>query len=88
MRGRSAAQAAAREEVLHEMAEILASSPMTVRQIRDALSSEGLVLAPATVLARIAALADLGYEVVGRRRREKVPGKSGPRERVYSVVLP
>ena len=41
--------------------------------------------AAATIYARIEALSAHGYVVKKQKRRGKIPGKSGQRERVYSV---
>ncbi len=85
---RSVQQSAAYASKLDELVAILSvGTPMTVEEIRAALATEGGMPAAATVLARIEALKACGVAVKKMKRREKIPGKSGPRERAYSVVL-
>ena len=87
MKGRSAVQVAAYERELENLVRVLAAGPWTVQEIRDVLAA-GKTKRPAaaTVYARIEALASRGYAVRRQKRRKKVPGKSGHRERTYSVV--
>lgn len=84
MRGRSPDQLALYEANLAALAAVL-RTPMTVRQIRDALAIKKRKPVVATVLERIEALKARGVKVKSRKRRGKIPGKTGQRERVYWV---
>ena len=89
-KGRSAAQVEAYEQAIRVLRDLLVARPMTVREIREALAVRrgGRVLRPAaaTIYARIAVLTERGHPVRARKRRGKIAGKSGQRERVYSMV--
>ena len=88
MKGRSSEQLKAYENKLDAMVEILKRSPMSVREIRNALSvkrrKKTIRPAAATVYARLEVLVERG-NVISSKRRKKIAGKSGQRERVYSV---
>ena len=95
MKGRSEEQVRGYEAELEVLAAVLAHAPMNVAEIRDTLvrisaGRNGQSRRPtaATVYARMRALVESGVAVVARKRRRRIPGKSGTRERVYSVVLP
>ena len=86
MKGRSLQQVADYEAQLDALAATLISSPMVVQEIRDVLAVKEVRPSAATVYARLRALEERGYEVRGQKRRKKIPGKSGQREREYSVI--
>ena len=91
MRGRSEEQEATYTAELHELAAVLASSSMTVREIRDVLSKKikGKMTRPAaaTVYSRLRAMAERGICLKKQKRRKKIEGKSGQYEAVYSVEV-
>lgn len=60
--------------------------PMTVKGVRDALEARGYRPSAATIYAQIEALVERGYIVQRRKREEKIAGKRGWYECVYSVV--
>jgi transposase len=85
MKGRSPQQLADYGAQLDRLAEVLVSAPMVVHEIRDAFTVGKSRPSAATVYAWIRALSERGYEVKSRKRRKKIPGKSGQREREYLV---
>ncbi len=87
MRGRSEEQIEKYERRLGILAAALASSPMAVREIRGVLANGTGKPSAATVYLWIDALTERGYVVQSIKRRQKIAGKSGTRERVYSVVV-
>lgn len=87
MRGRSTEQIALYERHLAAIASLLASSPMSVKDVVEHLVGTPDACCEVTAYARIKALAEHGYDLRWKRRRKKIPGKSGQREWVFRVVL-
>lgn len=84
MKGRSKRQLLQYEGQLDVLVAVL-TSPMSVREILDVLAKKKKNAAAATVYARLDVLVGRG-EVVSTKRRKKIAGKSGQRERVYSIA--
>lgn len=85
MKGRSSDQAAEYEDKLDLLIDVLRVSPMSVREILNALGRKREFRpAAATVYSRLKVLLDRG-DIVSSKRQEKIAGKSGQREYVYSV---
>lgn len=84
MKGRSADQLAEYEGQLVALVDLL-TLPMSVRDILREIGGRDGRPTAATVYARLEVLVARG-EVVRSRRRKKIPGKSGQRERVYSAA--
>lgn len=81
-KGRSTDQLEEYEAALVALVALLVS-PMTVREVREALAVRPAV---ATVYARLNVLIRRG-EVRYQKRHQKIAGKSGHRERVYSSTV-
>lgn len=83
MKGRSSEQLVEYEEKLKALVDLLVT-PMSVRDILKTLPKRERPAA-ATVYAWLEILVERG-EVKRSRRRKKIPGKSGQRERVYAAA--
>ena len=85
VRGRSQEQEADYDGDLASLASLLAAAPMTVTEIVAAIEGTPSACCRVSVYGRIRVLEERGFPVKRRKRREKVPGKSGSRERVFWI---